>query len=41
MLRPEIICFVCKKGSAGHDPRGNCVALRKDSKRHGQLESLR
>lgn len=41
MLRPEIICFACKKGSAAHTQYvmdsngvvvsgGECVALRRD-----------
>lgn len=52
MLPPEIVCAVCHRGSSGHSPYvtdrdgnvvygGQCAALRRDTKRHGQLESLR
>lgn len=29
MLPPQIVCFACRRGSEGHDPFGNCVALRR------------
>ena len=41
MLPPTIVCAACKRGSEGHDRWGNCVSLRTNQKRHGQLESLR
>lgn len=52
MLRPEIVCARCRQGSARHTQYvmdaqgrvvygGECVTLRDNVKRHGQLESLR